>query len=277
MREVCDPKSIPYMFITCDILKRFGIRISSEMEGDAAMIEDQDWSACTGITFKIKGGQRYHAADIDLEGDWSAAANFLVAGAIFGSAEMEGLNTDSIQADLAIADILVQAGAIVSELDDTICVRKAPLEGFEADLNNAPDLFPIVSVLAAFCAGESRISGLGRLVGKESNRAEAILEMLTQMGVPARADGDDLVVEGETLASRLLNGRLLSGGLYTSRGDHRMAMALKVASIGAAPATADGSASADGIVPSDKAAPIVIDDPACVAKSFPDFFESFDF
>ena len=265
---ISEPKSIPYMFITCDILKRFGIRISSEMEGDAAMIEEQDWSACTGITFKIKGGQRYHAADIDLEGDWSAAANFLVAGAIFGSAEMEGLNTDSIQADLAIADILVQAGAIVSELDDTICVRKAPLEGFEADLNNAPDLFPIVSVLAAFCAGESRISGLGRLVGKESNRAEAILEMLTQMGVPARADGDDLVVEGETLASRLLNDRLLRGGLYSSHGDHRMAMALKVASIGAAPDLASERTSTG---------PIVIDNRECVSKSFPDFFESFDF
>ena len=255
---ISDPKSIPYMFITCDLLKKFGIRISSEMEGDAAMIEQQDWSACTGITFKIKGGQKYHAADIDLEGDWSAAANFLVAGAIFGNAEVHGLETDSIQADLAIADIIVQAGAVVSELDDAVCVSKAPLEGFEADLNNAPDLFPIVSILAAFSDGMSRISGLGRLVGKESNRAEAILDILKRLGVKAQEDGDDLLVWGENLASRTLNGRLLKGGKFSSLGDHRLAMALKVASIGAA-------------------APIVIDDPACVAKSFPDFFESFDF
>ena len=282
---ISDPKSIPYMFITCDLLKKFGIRISSEMEGDAAMIEQQDWSACTGITFKIKGGQKYHAADIDLEGDWSAAANFLVAGAIFGNAEVHGLETDSIQADLAIADIIVQAGAIVSELDDAVCVSKAPLEGFEADLNNAPDLFPIVSILAAFSDGMSRISGLGRLVGKESNRAEAILDILKKLGVNAQEDGDDLLVWGENLASRALNGRLLKGGKFSSLGDHRLAMALKIASIGAAPATADGlaealadaSAPAGGISPSDKAAPIVIDDPACVAKSFPDFFESFDF
>ena len=282
---ISDPKSIPYMFITCDLLKKFGIRISSEMEGDAAMIEQQDWSACTGITFKIKGGQRYHAADIDLEGDWSAAANFLVAGAIFGNAEVHGLETDSIQADLAIADIIVQAGAIVSELDDAVCVSKAPLEGFEADLNNAPDLFPIVSILAAFSDGMSRISGLGRLVGKESNRAEAILGILRRLGVNAQEDGDDLLVWGENLASRALNGRLLKGGKFSSLGDHRLAMALKVASIGASPATAyglakalaDASAPAGGIAPSDKAAPIVIDNPACVAKSFPDFFESFDF
>ncbi len=282
---ISDPKSIPYMFITCDLLKKFGIRISSEMEGDAAMIEQQDWSACTGITFKIKGGQKYHAADIDLEGDWSAAANFLVAGAIFGNAEVHGLETDSIQADLAIADIIVQAGAIVSELDDAVCVSKAPLEGFEADLNNAPDLFPIVSILAAFSDGMSRISGLGRLVGKESNRAEAILDILKRLGVKAQEDGDDLLVWGENLASRALNGRLLKGGKFSSLGDHRLAMALKVASIGASPATAyglakalaDASAPAGGIAPSDKAAPIVIDDPACVAKSFPEFFESFDF
>ena len=255
---ITEPKSIPYMFITCEVLKKFGIRISSEMEGDAAMIEEQDWSGCTGITFKIKGGQHYKAADIDLEGDWSAAANFLVAGAIFGKAEVEGLETESIQADLAIGDIIVQAGAVVSELDEAVCVSKAPLEGFEADLSNAPDLFPIVSVLAAFSAGESRIDGLGRLVGKESNRAEAILQMLTQMGVDASDEGDTLVVHGESLASRLLNRRLLKGGDYTSRGDHRMAMALKVASVGAD-------------------SPFRVDDTQCVAKSFPDFYESFDF
>ena len=254
---VTDPKSIPYMFITCDVLKRFGIRISSEMEGDQKMLEEQDWSGCTGVTFKIRGGQKYHAADFDIEGDWSSAAPFLVAGALYGKAEVLGLDTSSLQADLTIADILVEAGAVVSELDDAVCVSRAPLEAFAADLNNAPDIFPIVSVLAAFCAGESVISGVGRLVGKESNRCEAILEMLSGLGVQSFVVGDDLHVVGETLTSRLLNGRLLHGGDFTSRGDHRMAMALKIASFGASE-------------------PIVIDDPACVAKSFPAFWEMFD-
>ena len=54
---ITDPKSIPYMFITCDVLKHFGIKISSEMEGDEKMLEEQDWSGCTGVTFKIRGGQ----------------------------------------------------------------------------------------------------------------------------------------------------------------------------------------------------------------------------
>ena len=256
--HVTDPKSIPYMYITLDVLRHFGISTRSEMEGDAELLEAEDWGGCTGISFKVRGGQRYRAADFGIESDWSAAANFLVAGAIFGSTELEGMDMKSIQADLAIIDVLVEAGALVSQLDDgTVCVRRAPLEGFSFDLNNAPDLFPIVSVLAAFCAGESRIAGLGRLAGKESDRAAAVLCMLQQMGVEAEAEGDELVVQGETLAGRLLAGRLLKGGKYSSRHDHRMAMALSVASLGS-----------DG--------PVEIDDTACVSKSFPEFFETFE-
>ncbi|MBR5906050.1 MAG: 3-phosphoshikimate 1-carboxyvinyltransferase [Bacteroidales bacterium] len=254
---VNEPKSIPYMYITLDVLRHFGISTRSEMEGDAELLEAEDWSGCTGISFKVRGGQRYRAANFGIESDWSAAANFLVAGAIFGSVELEGMDMKSIQADIAIIDVLVEAGALVSQLDDgTLCVRRAPLEGFSIDLNNAPDLFPIVSVLAAFCAGESRIAGLGRLAGKESDRAVAILDMLRQMGVEAEAQGDELTVQGETWVGRLLSGRLLKGGAYTSHHDHRMAMALSVAALGA-----------DG--------PIEIDDTACVSKSFPDFFGTF--
>lgn len=250
---VNEPKSIPYMYITLDVLRHFGVQTRSEMEGDAEMLELQDWTYCSGISFKVRGGQKYRAADFTIEGDWSAAANFLVAGAIFGSVEISGLDTKTLQADLEIIDILVEAGAVVSQLeDDTICVRKAPLEAFVADLNHAPDLFPIVSVLAAFCAGESRISGIGRLAGKESNRAEAILEMLARMGVEARTEGDELIICGETLCSRSVSGNLLRGGRYTSRHDHRMVMAFRVAELG-----------------SDS--PIDIDDEACVAKSFPGF------
>lgn len=254
---VTEPKSIPYMYITLDVLRHFGVSTRSEMEGDAQLLEAEDWSGCTGINFKVHGGQRYKAASFGIESDWSAAANFLVAGAIFGSVELEGMDMKSIQADIAIVDVLVEAGALVSQLDDgTLCVRRAPLEGFTIDLNHAPDLFPIVAVLATFCAGESRIAGLGRLAGKESDRAAAILAMLQQMGVEAEAQGDSLVVQGETWVSRLLGERLLHGGVYSSHHDHRMAMALSVAALGA-----------DG--------PIEIDDTACVSKSFPDFFRLF--
>ena len=252
-----EPKSIPYMFITVDILKRFGIQTGSEMEGDDTFLETRDWNYCTGMTFKVRGGQRYKAAEFDIEADWSSAANMMVAGAIFGSARLTGLDTHSLQADLSILDVLVEAGASVSQ-DETgeVNVCKAPLNAFQVDLNNAPDLFPITAVLAAFSAGTSRLGGVGRLAGKESNRAEAILEMLLQLGVEARIEGDEMVIRGHSLATRLATGTLLRGGDYTSRHDHRMVMALKVAELGA-----DGA--------------ITIDDTDCVSKSYPDFLRSF--
>ncbi len=262
---VHEPKSIPYMFITLEVLKKFGIKTGNEMLGGRDFLEsDGDWSLCTEMVFKIKGGQKYKAADIDLEGDWSAAANFLVAGALFGKVDIQGLDTTSLQADLSIMDILMDAGASLSQLDGdrgNITVQRAPLKSFSVDASNCPDLFPIISVLAAFCQGTSRLAGVGRLANKESDRAAAIVEMLTQMGVAASVEGDEMVIEGHGLAERLLGAAsgavgLLKGGRYTSHHDHRMVMALKVAALGA-----------DG--------PIEIDDEQCVAKSFPQFHETF--
>ena len=266
---VTDPKSIPYMFITLEVLKKFGIKIANDMLGGQDFLESGgDWSLCTEMHFKVKGGQKYKAADIDLEGDWSAAANFLVAGAIFGKVEIEGLDTTSLQADLSIMDILMDAGASLSQMDGkrgNITAQRAPLQAFEVDASNCPDLFPILAVLAAFCQGTSRMAGVSRLANKESDRAKAILGMLHQMGVEARVEKDELVVEGYTLVQRLLGSSiksgmrgvaLLKGGAYTSHHDHRMVMALKVASLGAD-------------------SPITIDDEACVAKSFPQFNELF--
>lgn len=286
--HIHDPKSIPYMFITADVLRRFGIRIGSEMEGGEDFLETQDWSLCTGITFKVKGGQKYSPAAFDIEGDWSAAANFLVAGALFGDVRLTGLDTTSLQADISIMDILMEAGASLSQIEDEpqdeesanvkdsndneaadaqeavapqghrglITAQKAPLRAFDTDLNNCPDLFPIVAILAAFCHGRSNIQGFKRLASKESDRGAAILNMLTQMGVEASAAGDILSITGESVESRLLNGHLLKGGEYTSSHDHRMAMALTVASW-----CADS--------------PIQIDDTTCIAKSFPAFLDAY--
>ena len=259
--ELNNPKSIPYLFITMDVMKAFGVKVWCDMEGGEEFAESKDWSDCTAITFHIKGGQAYKAADMDIEGDWSSAANFLVAGAVFGRVELTGLDTKSLQADLSIMDILMEAGASLSQLGDDdpkglIHVQRAPLSAFEVDAANCPDLFPIVAVLAAFCEGTSRIAGVGRLANKESDRGKAILEMLTKMGVNAKIAGDKLIVEGHSLARRSLTHTLLRGGSYTSHHDHRMVMALRVAEIGAD-------------------SPIEIDDTQCVAKSFPTFRELF--
>ena len=206
---VHEPKSIPYTFITLEVLKKFGIRVGNDMFGGRDFLEsDGDWSLCTEMVFKVKGGQKYRAANINLEGDWSAAANFLVAGAVFGRTELSGLDTTSLQADLSIMDILMDAGASLSQLDGdkgNITAQRAPLKAFSADASNCPDLFPIVSVLAAFCQGTSRLAGVGRLANKESDRAKAIIGMLTQMGVKACIEKDELIIEGYTLAQRLMS------------------------------------------------------------------------
>lgn len=259
--RLTEPKSIPYLFITMDVLKAFGVKIWCDMEGGPEFAESQDWNDCTEIVLHIKGGQSYKATDMDIEGDWSSAANFLVAGAIFGKVNVSGLDTKSLQADLSIMDILMEAGASLSQMGDddprgVIHVQKAPLNAFDVDANNCPDLFPVAAVLAAFCQGTSRIAGVGRLANKESDRGKAILSMLVQLGVKARISGDKMIIEGHSLAQRCLTGHLLKGGNYTSSHDHRMVMALKVAELGA-----------DG--------PIVIDDIECVSKSFPTFMELF--
>lgn len=257
---VHEPRSIPYLFITVDVLKKFGIRMGSEMEGGDDFLQTQDWSLCTGLNFRIKGGQQYQAADFAIEADWSGAAPFLVAGALFGDVEVCGLDTRSLQADISIMDILMEAGASMSQLDGPdgpIHVRRAPLSPFRADLNNCPDLFPIVAVLAAFCPGESHLEGVERLRHKETDRAAAIESMLTQMGVPVQINEDEMTIGGMALTQRLATGKLLKGGAYPSHADHRMVMALKVASLGAD-------------------SPIVMDDTTCVAKSFPSFNELFE-
>ena len=258
-----NPKSIPYTFMTADVLSKFGVKVSNEMLGDRDFLaSDGDWSLCTEMIFKVRAGQKYSAADLDLEGDWSSAVPFLVAGAVFGRACVDGLNTASVQADLAIMDVLMAAGASITQLDSDegeIHVRQSPLMAFDSDLSHCPDLFPVVAVLAAFCQGRSRLYGVGRLAHKESDRAAAICEMLGQMGVEVKVDAEQDVMEivGHSLGWRQLNHKLLKGGRFTSHHDHRMVMALKVASLGA------GS-------------PVEIDDLSCVAKSFPTFVEDFE-
>ena len=98
--------------------------------------------------------------------------------------------------------------------------------------------------------------GADRLRHKETDRAAAIVDTLNALGVPASIDGGVMVIEGMSLSQRLLMGRLLHGGKFSSYGDHRMVMALKVASLGAD-------------------SPVEIDDTSCVAKSYPGFLEDF--
>lgn len=238
-----EPKSIPYLKMTIDVLEKFGIKIGYDEQKEE-------------IKLVVKGGQQYKPALIDLEADWSGAAPFLIAGAIFSGVTLNHLNLDSVQADNLILEILRKAGARVSVNGTQIRTSKSPLHSFCIDLNQAPDLFPVVSVLAAFSHGESLLKGMERLKVKESDRATAITQMLKQLGVECFQKDDTLHIYGKSLTYRYANNMLLGGGKFTSNADHRMVMALKLAAEGA-----KGN--------------IEIDNESCVSKSFPDFCKYF--
>jgi 3-phosphoshikimate 1-carboxyvinyltransferase len=193
--------------------------------------------------FKIPGGQGYRADDFIVEGDWSGAAFLLTAGALAGRITVHNLSPSSHQADKGILDALKAAGAELSIKNGSVTVARSRLQGFEFDATHAPDLFPPLVALACFCPNRTVIRGVERLRFKESDRAATLVSEFQKLGAAISLNGNALVIHG---------GRL-PGGEVASHGDHRIAMACAVA----------GLRSLRGVG---------IDQPDCVAKSYPDFY-----
>ena len=223
--------SKPYLDMTIDTAERFGVAI-----------EHNDYEQ-----FYIAGGQSYEAVEYDVEGDWSAAAMLLVAGAVAGEVAVKNISTLSKQADVAICDALVRAGAELTSESDMVSAAHRELHGFEFDATNCPDLFPALATLAAAAEGKSRIKGTHRLEHKESNRAEAIRTEFGKLGIEVDLSEEDIMI---------IRGGAIRGGVEVdSHGDHRMAMTLAVAGL-----LSDGGVTIHGA--------------ESVAKSYPDFFET---
>ncbi|WP_418190132.1 3-phosphoshikimate 1-carboxyvinyltransferase, partial [Alistipes putredinis] len=195
--------------------------------------------------FYVAGGQRYRPAEFEIESDWSAAAFLLVAGAVAGEVTIRNLSVLSRQADTAVMTALIRAGASVIDEGDTITVAHRPLQAFSFDATQCPGLFPALAALAASAEGTSVIKGTSRLENKEGNRAESIREEYAKLGIEVDLDEEDTM--------KIRGGRIRGGHVH-SHDDHRIAMSLAVAALNAD-------------------TPVVIENPACVAKSFPDFFE----
>ena len=225
--------SKPYLDMTIDIASHFGVAI-----------EHNDYEQ-----FYIAGSQCYTPTTYSIEGDWSAAAMLLVAGAVAGEVTVGNISMLSKQADVAICRALVAAGAELTSEHDTITAAHRPLHGFEFDATDCPDLFPALATLAAAAEGESRIKGTHRLEHKESNRAEAIRTEFGRLGIEVDLSEDDIMI---------IRGGAIRGGVEVdSHGDHRMAMTLAVA----------GLISERGVT---------ITGAECVAKSYPEFFETIE-
>ncbi len=231
--HVAHPVSLPYIDMTIDTAERFGIEI-----------HQRDYEE-----FYIPGRQRFRPADFFIEGDWSAAAMLLVAGATAGEVTVSHVQMLSKQADTAICTALVRAGASLISEPGSVTAAAQPLHGFEFDATHCPDLFPALAALAASAEGVTTLRGTSRLACKECDRAAAIREEYGKLGIEV-----DLA-ESDTM--RIRGGTIRGGVRVSSHGDHRMAMSLAVAALRAdATLTIEGAES--------------------VAKSYPDFFEQLD-
>lgn len=203
--KVNNLKSAPYIDMTIEILKNFGIDVYNH-----------DYEL-----FTIPGRQQYRPVDYTVEGDWSGGAFLLVAGAINGHLKVSGLNYKSLQSDKSVINALDTAGARISITDKYLEVKCSGLNSFDFDATHSPDLFPPLVTLAAYCTGTSKIAGVSRLVHKESNRAETLKAEFGKLNIKIEIR-DDLMY---------ITGGKPGGGHVESHEDHRIAMAMAVAAL----------------------------------------------
>jgi 3-phosphoshikimate 1-carboxyvinyltransferase len=225
--KVNNLKSKPYIDMTMQLLKSFGITI-----------HNHDYTL-----FQIPGNQKYTARDYTVEGDWSGGAFLLVAGALNGNLTINGLRTDSMQSDMGILKALEIAGARMVVSDNSIDISKSELRAFDFDATDSPDLFPPLVALASYCKGISNIKGVSRLVYKESDRAATLKEEFAKLDINIAIKDDVMSVTGGQP----------QGAHVESHEDHRIAMALAVAALGAT-------------------GRVFIRDSQCIAKSYTGFF-----
>lgn len=200
--------STPYIDMTIDTAKRFGVEI---------MHHEGDYSE-----FYIEGGQKYAPADLAIEGDWSGASTMLVAGAISGRVTVKNLSTLSKQADTAICRALERAGAGIIIEGDSITVTKRRLRSFTFDATNSPDLFPALAALAAAAHGQSTIIGTQRLLHKESDRAETIRQEYEKLGIEVDISEENVM--------KIRGGEIHPATVFCHN-DHRIAMSLAVSAL----------------------------------------------
>lgn len=219
-----------YVEMTREVLDHYGIRVAATESG-----------------YHVERGT-YRGKDFVVEGDWSNAAFFLVAGALGQGVSVGGLNLRSSQGDRKIVEILREWGASIREEEGSLRICGGEFRPFHADLREIPDALPILAVAAAAVPeGASRFTNGKRLRLKESDRLSTVAELITRLGGRVEEKEDGLVVYGT-------GG--LAGGEVSSFGDHRLAMAAAVAAtICKSKVTLRGA--------------------EAVAKSYPEFFDDF--
>ena len=224
--------SASYVTMTLDALRVAGIKIEQ-----------------CGNIFRIKSNQRYcMPSHLVVEGDWSSAAFWVVAG-VAGKRPVTicGMDDESLQGDSYIIEHLRSMGAFIEMRDGNVVAMPSHLFGAELDCTDTPDLLPVLSVAAAVAQGTTIFTGVGRLRYKESDRLAAVRDMLSSFGIASQIGEDSFTVfGGEPVVEKDVD----------SYNDHRIAMSAAVMST-----VAQGVTTIVGA--------------GCVAKSYPSFFEDF--
>jgi 3-phosphoshikimate 1-carboxyvinyltransferase len=226
-----DLVSRPYLEMTAQTMRDFGAQVSREGER----------------RFIIDGKHVYQGRDYRIEPDASGASYFFAAAAITGGrVRVKGLGTRSLQGDRALAHILAKMGCRVVEGDDFTEVfgpSAGSLSGVEVDMADLSDVAQTLAVIAPFASSPTRVTGIGFIRRKETDRIGAVVRELNALGVRAEEEADGFVVyPGEPRA-----------GEVATYEDHRMAMSFAVLGL--------------------RRQGIVIQDPDCVAKTFPTYFD----
>ncbi|MGI6563800.1 MAG: 3-phosphoshikimate 1-carboxyvinyltransferase [Clostridia bacterium] len=198
-------ESAPYVDITVDVLKKYGVRIT----------EEEPYRI-----YRIPGGQTFGNVNAMVEGDWSQAAFYILSGLFGNGVLLKGLDKDSYQGDKRIVFFLRSMGGDIRWTDEGLMAYPSELKGVDMDISHCPDLAPVLALACSVAKGCSRISGAKRLRIKESDRIESVGNTLKALGAKIECLDDGFFIEGS---------EALNGGKVFSYKDHRIAMMAAVA------------------------------------------------
>ena len=228
--------SKPYIEITLNLMAKFGV-----------IVKREDWQR-----FMIPANVNYHSSKrVNVEGDASSASYFLAAGAIAigGHCYVYGIGENSIQGDIRFCDALKQMGVEIVFSDLTVeSINNGLLKAIELDCNHIPDAAMTLAILALFANGTTTLRNIASWRVKETDRLTAMATELRKVGAIIEEGADYIKI---TPPAQLISPK---EGIDTYD-DHRMAMCFSLVSLGGVP--------------------ITINDPGCVAKTFPNYFEEF--
>lgn len=233
--------SAPYVSLTIGLMKKFGVNV--EVEGD------MDGGT---PSFVVPASERYTSpGSILVEGDASSASYFLAGAAITGgTVTVRGCGSESVQGDVAFADVLERMGATVTREPESITVTRDPntrLRGVDSDCGRIPDAAMTLAAVALFADGPTTIRNVYSWRLKETERMKAIVAECTKLGARVEEFRDYCVIHPPK------DNKVNEGVVIETYDDHRMAMTFSLAACGGVD--------------------VVIDDPGCTAKTFPTYFE----